>query len=124
MVKKGLRYCEKFADNPFLTHGFSVDISDIIMNLSKSSLELMYYLLSKKSFLDDKLIFNFADFKDFARKKSDTSAIRALGELCCSGIIAKTKMSGVYWINKEVFLVNKEMEFLEKFLKSKTKRNS
>lgn len=102
--------------------GKLVDVSKTILNLSKSSLELMYYILDTRSFLEDKFVFDIDEFKKFANKKSDTSAIQALGELCSLGIIAKTRISRVYWVNRDVFLDKKEMEFLKTFLTSKKKK--
>lgn len=123
MIRNGLKYCQTFSTNPFILEDDSkiLDISNLILNLSKSSLELMHYILNQKSFFDDKFIFDIEDFNKFANKKSHTSAIQALGELCSLKIIAKTKISKVYWINKNVFLNEKEMEFLKKVLGSKKK---
>ncbi|MGI2299168.1 hypothetical protein [Candidatus Cardinium hertigii] len=120
-MKKGLKYCSEFSNNPFVGNDRLVDISNTILNLSKSALELMYYILYEKYFLDDKFVLDFDVFKKFAKKKSDTSVIQALGELCSVGVIAKTKISRVYWVNKNVFLDKKEMNFLENLLNSKRK---
>ncbi|UWW97581.1 MAG: hypothetical protein NMK33_05905 (plasmid) [Candidatus Cardinium sp.] len=121
-MKMGLKCCSEFSDNPFMGDMESFDVSKIILNLSKSSLELMYYILDTKYFLEDKFVFDINEFKKFANKKSDTSAIQALGELCSLNIIAKTKISRVYWVNRSVFLNKKEMEFLKNFLSSKNKK--
>jgi hypothetical protein len=123
MIKKGLKYCPEFNVNPFIVEDKMLDISNLILTLSRSSLELMYYILDQKSFLDDKFVFDIDGFKNFANKKSDTSAIQALGELCSLEIIAKTKIARVYWVNRGVFLNEKEMGFLRKFLESKNKRS-
>ncbi|CCM10676.1 protein of unknown function (plasmid) [Cardinium endosymbiont cEper1 of Encarsia pergandiella] len=119
MIKTGLRHCKEFAIDPFLTDECKVDISNVVMKLSRPALELMYYILNKKIFLNEKFVFDIADFKNFYNKKSNTSVIQSLGVLCFYNIIAKTTLSGVYWINRKVFSENKEMEFLENFFRVK-----
>ncbi|MGI2298348.1 hypothetical protein ACRRVB_00770 [Candidatus Cardinium hertigii] len=120
-MKKGLKHYSEFSDNPFLEDEEVSDISKIILNLSKAALELMYYIFDTKSFTEDRFIFDIDEFKRFANKKSDTSAIQSLRELCFVGVIAKTKISRVYWVNKNVFLDNKAMGYLKDLLNSKKK---
>ncbi|TSJ80943.1 MAG: hypothetical protein NMK33_00105 [Candidatus Cardinium sp.] len=71
--------------------------------------------------MEDKFVFDIDEFKRFANKKTDASAIQALRELCAFHIIAKTITFRVYWVNKNVFLDEKEMEFLKKRLKTRRK---
>ena len=124
MIRKGLRYCNEFSINPFLTDEFKVDISGVIMKLSRTALELIYYILTKKIFLNEKFVFDISDVKKFYNKKSTTSVIQGLGVLCCFNIIAKTTFSGVYWINRKVFSEEKEMEFLENFFRVKNMKEN
>ncbi|TSJ79780.1 hypothetical protein [Cardinium endosymbiont of Dermatophagoides farinae] len=121
MVNKKLKYCNYFSSNPFLIDVFKVDTFSIIMQLSKVALELMYYIFDTKSFLEDKFVFDINEFKQFANKKTDASATQALRELCSFQVIAKTTTFRVYWVNKNIFLDEKGMEFLIKRLK--TRRN-
>lgn len=124
MIRKGLRYCNEFSTNPFLTDEFKVDISDVIMKLSRTALELIYYILTKKIFLNEKFVFDISEFKKFYNKKSTTSVIQGLGVLCYFNIIAKTTFSGVYWINRKIFSEEKEMEFLKNFFRVKNMKEN
>lgn len=118
-MKKGLRYCCEFANNPFIKGEKLVDVYDVVLKLSKSALELMYYILDTKAFLEDKFVLDINEFKKFTNKKSDTSAIQALGELCSVGIIAKTRVTRVYWVNKDVFVNEKAVDFIKAFFRYK-----
>ena len=114
-MKKRLKCCAEFSDNPFTEGGKLVDISSTILSLSKTALELIYYILEMKYFLKDKFLFDINDFKNFTNKRSEASTIQALGELCSIGIIARTKIARVYWVNKQIFVNEKEMEFVRNF---------
>lgn len=114
-MKKRLRCCPEFSDSPFMEGGKLEDISSAILNLSKTALELMYYILDMKYFINDKFLFDINYFKKFTNKRSEASTIQALGELCSIGVIARTKIARVYWVNKKVFVNEKEMEFVKNF---------
>ena len=121
MVNKGLKSCKEFTIDPFLNNESEIDVPNLVMSLSKSALDLMHYILNKKAFLDSRFVFDICDFKKFANKKTDSSAIKALGELCCIGVLAKTTIFRVYWVNKKIFLQEKEMDFLVKSLNTRNK---
>ena len=92
MNKQGLKLFEEFKENPFLTKKIGTDVDiDFVLKLSKSGKNIIKYMVYKKAYLGDKLLFDVEEFNIFAGYNSQTAYLTGIVQLCSIDILPALK---------------------------------
>lgn len=104
--KYALEDLKEFSKNPFVNYK-SGQIFDkpFIDDLSKDAKHLIKYLIYKQAFTEGKFLFSIDEFNKFIGHMNMANLSDGLAELCTKELLAKTKDTNIYWVNKD----NKDM---------------
>lgn len=103
--KRGIRSFEECLSNPFIGKGTNqvVDIN-FITSLSRRSINIIKYLVYKNACTDEKFIFDLNEFNEMMNyAPSSSPTFKSFAELCEKGILARTNIPYVFWVNKNMF---------------------
>lgn len=103
VVKSKLKSFEEYASNPFLdkNKGEIMDI-DFVISLSKTSMQIVRYLIKKNAYTDDKFIIDIDELNETSGYKIGSIPVRGFSELCSKHLLARTSIPFVFWINKNM----------------------
>ncbi|MDN5247463.1 MAG: hypothetical protein V3580_04710 [Candidatus Cardinium sp.] len=102
MCNKGIKNFEEFSENPFSGKEKVIPINmEFVLSLSKSAQNIIRYMMYKKVYVEDKFLFDLDDFNNFTGYKSRAAYLSGIIDLVSKGVLAKTKLPHLYWVNKE-----------------------
>ena len=100
--KIGIRSFPEYDINPFVDTFFSkvMDI-DFMSSISKRSVSVIKYLIYKRAHeVNERFVFDFKEFNEMmGYNSSKPPTCRAFVELCDKGLLARTSIPYVFWIN-------------------------
>lgn len=101
----GIRSFPEYDINPFIDT-FSCKVMDIdfMSSISKRSVSVIKYLVHKKAHkVDERFVFDFKEFNDMmGYNSSKPPTCRAFIELCEKGLLARTSIPYVFWVNRNM----------------------
>lgn len=105
--KIGIRSFPEYDSNPFIAlDKSSIKVMDIdfMSTISKRSVSVIKYLIHKKAYeVDERFVFDFKEFNEMmGYNDSKPPTCRAFVELCDKGLLARTSIPYVFWVNKSM----------------------
>ena len=101
---KGIRSFKEHLSNPFVRQE-TTPVMDInfITSLSRRSINIIKYLVQKNAYTDEKFIFDLKEFNEMMNyAQSSSPTFKSFAELCEKGILARTNIPYVFWVNKNM----------------------